>query len=372
MRIQRHSLLSPSLGTQRELVSFHYGPADGAGKVYLQASLHADELPGMLVLHHLRGLLERAENDGRLLGEVVVVPVANPIGLDQTLLYDHLGRFEAASGENFNRRYPDFFSLTRERLATRLGEDALENRRLIRAAMAETLAENPPRTELESLRHTLVSLAFDADVVLDLHCDFEAVMHCYVETPYLEQSVPLTRYLGAETVLLARGSGGQSFDEAMSGPWWQLFEHFGGRFPIPLACLSATVELRGKADVAHGPAAADAGQLFAFLQYRGVVAGEAPPMPAPRCEATPLAGSETLHAPQGGVVVFLRGVGERVEAGEVVVEVIDPISGRSEPVRAGVAGCLYARENRRYATRGMDLCKIAGSVPFRSGYLLSA
>ncbi|MFC4158023.1 M14 family metallopeptidase [Chitinimonas lacunae] len=372
MRIQRHSLLSPSLGTQREVVSFHYGPPNGVGKVYMQGSLHADELPGMLTLHHLRPLLQRAEDQGLLRGEVVLVPVANPIGLDQTLLYDHMGRFEAGSGENFNRRYPDFAPLIRDRLASRLGADPEENRRLIRDAMAEALLEVPPLTELESLRQVLVSLAYDADVVLDLHCDFEAVMHLYVETPYCAQAEPLMRYLGAQTVLLARGSGGHSFDEALSGVWWQLDEFFDGRFPIPLSCLSATVELRGKADVDHVNAAEDAARLFDFLVHRGIVAGDPPPLPPARCEPTPLAGSQTLRAPQAGVVVFLRQVGERIEVGDVVAEVIDPISGLATPVQSGVGGCLFARENRRYATRGMDLCKIAGSVPFRTGYLLSA
>ena len=54
MQIQHHALISPAPGTQRELVSLHYGQPGGAAKAYIQASLHADELPGMLVAHHLR------------------------------------------------------------------------------------------------------------------------------------------------------------------------------------------------------------------------------------------------------------------------------------------------------------------------------
>ena len=45
----------PALGTQRTLTSFHFGTAGTGEKAYIQASLHADELPGMLVAHHLRG-----------------------------------------------------------------------------------------------------------------------------------------------------------------------------------------------------------------------------------------------------------------------------------------------------------------------------
>ena len=54
-------LLSPSLGTQRQVTSLHFGQAANGRKAYIQASLHADELPGMLTAHHLRGLLETAK-----------------------------------------------------------------------------------------------------------------------------------------------------------------------------------------------------------------------------------------------------------------------------------------------------------------------
>lgn len=62
MQIVKHPLLSPAPGTQRELVSLHYGTVGSeAGKAYIQASLHADELPGMLTAHHLRRQLAALE-----------------------------------------------------------------------------------------------------------------------------------------------------------------------------------------------------------------------------------------------------------------------------------------------------------------------
>ena len=104
MQIKNHSLLSPAIGTRREITSFHYGPIDTGRKVYVQAALHADEAPSLLVAHHLREALAILEQDGKLKCEVVVVPVANPIGLAQWLDHSHVGRFELLSAENFNRR----------------------------------------------------------------------------------------------------------------------------------------------------------------------------------------------------------------------------------------------------------------------------
>ena len=88
MQVREHRLVSPAPGTQRFLKSHHFGTPGEGEKIYLQASLHADELPGMLVLHHLQPLLAAAEAEGRIHGEIVLVPVANPIGLAQTLLHD--------------------------------------------------------------------------------------------------------------------------------------------------------------------------------------------------------------------------------------------------------------------------------------------
>jgi len=372
MQQQQHTLLSPSLGTQRQLVSWHFGTPGTGRKVYIQASLHADELPGMLVADHLHGLLEAAEARGDLLGEVVLVPMANPIGLSQTVMHHQVGRFELGSMENFNRHYPDFFNLVKDKVAGQLSADAEANKRVIRAAMARALAAEAVHTELQSQRNTLMRLSHDADLVLDLHCDFEAVMHMYVEQPMLDQMAPLARYLGARALLWARGSGPLiSFDEALSGPWWRLQEHFKDRFPIPLACASTTVELRSQTDVSDELAAQDAQAIMNYLCERGVLAGTPPALPAALCEPTPLAATDDMHAPHPGVIVFRHQPGDVVKAGEVMAHVVDPLNRRRTPVTTRTDGVVYARHNLRWATTGMELCRVAGTTPIRSGNLLS-
>ena len=103
MRHQIHDLLSPLPGTARQIHSFHFGPQPANGKIYIQSSLHADEMPGMLVAWHLKQRLAELEAAGRLRSEIVLVPVANPVGLEQVLMDVPLGRYELESGQNFNR-----------------------------------------------------------------------------------------------------------------------------------------------------------------------------------------------------------------------------------------------------------------------------
>jgi predicted deacylase len=375
MEMRLHSLPCASLGSQRAVSSFHLGRAGARPKVYIQASLHADELPGMLVAHHLRQRLQQAEAQGALLGEVVLVPAANPIGLAQRIDHRPLGRFELDTSENFNRAYPDLAAVALERAGPHLGPDPARNVQCVRAAVLAWLDEQRPTTELQGLRLTLLRLAVDADVVLDLHCDSEAVVHLYSETACWPTLEPLARWLQAETVLLADyGAGGQPFDEQLSGLWSQLPRLLGERapqFPVPQACASTTVELRGEADVDHTLAQQDAQAIWNYLQHLGVLAGTPAPLPPARCQPTPLAGSETLKAPSPGVLVYRARLGQRLAPGDPVAEIIDPIADRVTLVRTERGGLLYARARERYAPAGLSIAKVASTEAFRQGYLLS-
>ncbi|TXT41074.1 MAG: succinylglutamate desuccinylase/aspartoacylase [Comamonadaceae bacterium] len=348
-----HPLLCASLGSQKTLSSFHFGTAGSGPKIYIQASLHAEELPGMLL-----------------------VPVANPIGLAQRLDHKPMGRFELDTSENFNRHYPDLAAAVEPMVRDQLGPDATANVLTLRQAIAQFLTSWQPNTELQSLRRTLLLLAHDADYMLDLHCDCEAVLHFYTEEACWPQLAPLAHFLKAQTILLAKNSGQQPIDECLSGVWWQLAERLKARgleLPVPQACCSTTIELRGELDVSHTWAQTDAQAILNWMQFIGVLAcPQVPEVPAPQCQATPLAGSETLHAPAPGVVVFAAQVGQQLQAGDLVAEVIDPIANQVHRVTAGVTGCFYARIRDRYITSGGELGKIAGAQAFRSGELLGA
>jgi len=371
-----HPLLSPSLGSHKSVTSFHFGQPGTGQKIYIQASLHAEELPGMLVAHHLRAQLETAEAAGLLRGEVVLVPVANPIGLAQRLDHKPMGRFELDTSENFNRHYPDLATAVAPAVHGKLGPDGAANVKLVRQAMGDYLAQWEPDTELQSLRRTLLQLSHDADCMLDLHCDCEGVLHFYTEEPCWPQLAPLAHFLGAQAILLARNSGNRPIDECLSSAWWQLADQLksqGIQLPLPQGCCSTTIELRGELDVTHALAQQDAQAILSWLQFSGVLAcKQIPAVPAPCCAATPLAGSETLYARTPGVVVFAATPGQYLKTGELVAEVIDPIDNVTEHVRAGVDGVFYARIRDRYITAGGELGKIAGATPFRKGDLLGA
>ncbi len=370
-------LPAPAPGTERMLHIHRYGTAGARPKAYFQAALHADEIPGLLVAQHLLCELEQAQAEGRILGEVVVVPVANPIGLSQHLNGQLLGRFDFEGTGNFNRGFPDLTSAALEQLQGRLSPDPVANVALIRNALQRALAKQSAVRESEALKHTLLSLAIDADFVFDLHCDSEALLHIYASQWQRDDAITLSAEMGAAVLLLEQEPGGNPFDEACAGPWWKLREALATEGPIPLACFATTVELRGQADVHDRSATTDTAALLRFLQRRGVIAGEPGPLPKLGCEPTPLDGVDVLTAPAAGVLIYCKRLGEQVVTGEVVAELIDPLGdplGRNRtPIRSQTSGLLFARMAGRLVRPGQKFCKVAGwrSLSYRqAGKLL--
>jgi predicted deacylase len=341
-------------------------------KIYIQAALHADETPALLVAAHLRRQLVVLENANRLNAQIVLVAVANPTGLSQYIMGAPSGRFELGSGRNYNRGFPVPYQAIADRIEHLLGQDIDANRQLIRQAWGECLLDAAPLDEFQSLQRTLMLLAHDADIVLDLHCSREAAMHVYTGEAVWATVEPLARYIGSEASLLATDSQANSFDEALYLLWVNLRERFGDRFPIPDSSVAVTVEHRGQRDVSYELAEHDATAIIDYLTHLGAVEGTPRPLPALRNPATPLAGSEQFYAPCAGVLVHRAAVGSRIEAGQALFDIVDPHSGQATTVCSHNTGVLYMRRDVRFVKPGDPLGRVSGATPIRSGKLLSA
>ena len=369
MQQRHHPVLSDSLGTQREILSFHYGEPS-LKQVYIQAALHGDELPGVAVAWYLKQNFAELEAAGRLLAEITLVPVANPVALGQHFHGTHLGRFETNSGQDFNRRFPALGPALAQRLKGVLTQNAEANRTLVRKAFEDYFDDTPAVTELNSQRHTLMRMACQADLMIDIHCDWEAIPHLYT-TPHAWQAIKsLARYIGSDVQLIADISGGEPFDEACCEPWLYLQRTFGDRFPMPEGLLPVTLELRGVRDVSHEQAEQDAIAIINALIHQGYISGKPAPQPELRNDPVPLAGCEYITTPHSGVILHRREIGEWVNAGEIVADILDPLTDRLTPLVAEHGGLLYARHWVRFATAGMLVTRLAGKDAIRDGDLL--
>jgi uncharacterized protein len=351
-------------GTVRSLKVRRYGRPGARPKAYVQAGIHADELPANLAAHHLAGLLEAADRAGAVLGEVVLVPLANPVGLSNVIFNDHQGRHHAQSGQNFNRGWPNVAEAVAEALGPHLGADAEANGEMVRRAVSEELAKLVAGNEAESLRLVLMKLAADADFVLDLHTDSEAELHLYVDPGQWPGAADLAGFLGASVVMLCRNSGNDPFEETVCRPWWLTAERAAQAKLEPP--LTVVVELRGEGDVSDDLARRDADALLRFLAHRGVIAGSGDAPPEFDGIAAPLEATEIVKAPAGGIVVYRKALGDWVKAGEAIADIVDPLGdgeAARTPVLASTDGRLFARARRNLAWPGAPLAKVQGREP---------
>lgn len=342
-------------GTPCAVQAWEFG-SDGP-LAYLQAGLHADELPGVLALHALRHRLIELEQCGALRGRIRLVPQANPIGLSQWHLGLHQGRFLAASGQNFNRGYP---------MLVAAGE-TIPPQHTVRTLLQSRLAEQVPDGELAWLQHTLFGWALEADLVLDIHCDSDALLHLYGNARQRAQIERLGACLGAEVMLVSERAGGMSFDDALLQNWYALTDGPG----VPVA---VTVELRGQQDVADHLAEQDAHHLLACLGAWGWIAPthlNAISKPVSRGGmVTSLAAVEVIRAPVAGILSYQVAPGQRVQEGALLGWLTDPHTGHRTALTAHYGGLCYARVLNRLARAGDEVIFLAGQQAHREGDLL--
>ncbi len=362
--VETRVLPQTSPGTRRALTILRYGLAGSRPKAYLQAGLHADEAPGYPVLQALIEKLDEASERDAINGEIVIVPAANPIGLAQWRDDMLQGRFDFVNSINFNRQHHDLIQQLLDSIGPQLGDNAEENVKAIRTRSGEIIAALQPEDEAATLKLLLLSLSHDADIVLDLHCDLDALLHVYIGTPLWPAAEDLAAQMGAEAILLAADSGGTPFDEANSRPWWVLAEHFPD-YPIPPACLAATVELRGLSDTDPEMIQGDSDNLFGFLQRRELISGTPARLPELINPATPLTGVDYVKARSAGIIVYLKKPGEWLKQGEPVARIINPLPEdkvrKVVEVKSRTDGLLFSRNVDRFARPGKIIAKIAGA-----------
>lgn len=372
MKILQHALPHSGAGVSHHLTTYEFGSGESGRSVYIQAGLHADEIPGLLVALMLRERLRRLDESGAIKSRIVVLSAANPVGLSQWVMGTPIGRFELGSGRNFNRGYSMLHDPIAAAIKGKLTNDIDANRELIRAAWRDALFANKPGNALEALQQKLMLFAHNADVVLDLHCSREASVHLYTCGAVWKQVEPLARYIGAAASLLGYDSGGGSYDEMLTYTWFRLNETFGRDFPIPLGAVAVTVEHRGQRDVSDQLAQQDAEAIVNYLTYEGFIEGDAPALPDLPHPATPIEGSEQFRAPAAGILVHRAAVGERVRSGQPLFDIVDLVSGERTTVENHTEGVLYMRRDVRLVSYGDPLGRVSGSTPQRTGQLLSA
>ena len=370
------TLVGDTPGRTTELNYFRIGPAGAEKKVYLQAALHADEQPGILILHHLLQLLRDADAAGELNAQFVLFPMVNPLGMGDIEFGQHQGRYNRSSGVNHNRDWPVLYDAVGPEVVEKLGADAAENILLIREALRAWAANLPQVTAFEQWRQCVISEACDADYVFDVHCDDDSLVHIFTLPQLAENMQQLANWTGAAATLLAEDSGGGSFDEVWPAVWLRLAGEYPDN-PVPLSVVSCTLEYRGQYDTFDNLNRQDAQNLYGYFQEQGLIGGKLIGQKGEATAPSDLRATEYLRAPRAGLLAYCVELGDRVEKGDCIADLIqldgdDAFVART-PLLAGTAGQVISRKIKKYVWADANVSKIVGTeiLESRSGNLLS-
>jgi len=370
------TLVGDTPGRSTELNYFRIGPQDADRKVYLQAALHADEQPGIMVLHHLLPLLRAADAAGELKARFVLFPMVNPLGMGDIEFGQHQGRYNRGTGVNHNRDWPVLYDAVGEGLAAKLGNDADDNIRLVRAALREWAASLPRVTALQQWRQCVIGEACDADYVFDLHCDDDSLLHIFSVPQLADNMQQLADWSGAAATMLAEDSGGGSFDEVWPAIWLRLARDCGDK-PLPLPVVSCTLEYRGQIDTFDALNRQDAHNLYGYFQEQGLIGGAPLGQKSAARAGTDLRATQYLRSPRAGLLAYRVELGDWVEKGDCIAELIrldgDDAFEERIPLLAEVSGQVISRKINKYAWAGANVSKIVGDevLQSRTGKLLS-
>ncbi|PBB11752.1 peptidase M14 [Mesorhizobium loti] len=316
------------------------GIAAGAPSAYLQAALHAGELPGTVAIHTLMPKLRAAEAQGRIRGNITIVPAANPIGRAQYLFADHQGRYHLGTRVNFNREFP---KLETPDPALLPADDALA-------------------TVDRQLKVRLLKLSLGHDIVLDLHCDDEGVPYLCVPAELWPAMSDCAAAFGVEAVIIWKAPSNGEFEEASIHPYLASkasAEHLARR-------VIATFELRGMLDVHYGYAEKDAAGLYRLLVARGVIEDRTvKPSGAFKGVAAPIGHVESVKTPKGGALLYDIKPGDRIAGGQRIATVVYLAGedGGAVEIFAPRAGYVLTRRARRIVRANEDIVKLVGERP---------
>lgn len=197
-------------------------------KVYIQSNLHGAEIAGNAVIKLLIDFLLTVDEKS-LKGEIWLVPVCNPMGVNARAQNFSPGRYCAYEAKDWNRIFWDY-EKEADDLAGFAKSQLLLNTEVVRqnylniinqkfAKLLEKINSFSSAPYSEIFRYRLQSLSLDADYLIDLHSSTnQGLNYLY----YFRNREASTQYFLLDFGILLDEYDGDAFDEAFIKPWLAL------------------------------------------------------------------------------------------------------------------------------------------------------
>ena len=202
--------------------------AKSGKKVYIQSNLHGAEIVGNAVIYQIIDFLISLNNT-QLIGEIWLVPVCNPLAVNQRTHNFSTGRFNIYDGKDWNRIFWDYEKKCHdieEFASSQIGFDIdtikYNFSQKIQTSFHRILYKinAPSSVQLtDKYRYKLQSLYLDADYVIDLHSHTgEGIEYLY----YFQNREDSANLFLLDYSILFDEYDGDAFDESFIKPWLAL------------------------------------------------------------------------------------------------------------------------------------------------------
>jgi len=344
-------LLTLASGDHLTLQEYCFRGASPGRIVYLQANLHGAELAGNVVIQRLIDYLQTLD-DQALRGEIRLVPVCNPIGVNTRAHQFASGRFNPYDGRDWNRIFWDYEQVSEGAAAFAaahsdwaIADIQTAFRGKIWHQFQEDVAalDSPMHCPTHRRYRTrLQQRVLDADILIDLHTSAnQGLVYLY----YFRDRADAIPAFGVDFGILLDRYDGNAFDEAFINPWLALEAAYAAqgrslRFDIE----AWTLELGSSHVIDSVAVERGVAGILNYLRYRGVLTDASPH----KLPTVPLSRSSQLvkyYATTGGFVQNRVALGQWITTGETLYEVLSFPKAATLPMRSPVqaqqSGLVY-------------------------------
>ncbi|WP_413165599.1 succinylglutamate desuccinylase/aspartoacylase family protein [Capilliphycus salinus ALCB114379] len=354
--ISKIPLIQLASGDRLFLQVYKFQGAKPGKKAYIQSNLHGAEISGNAVIHQLIADLIKLD-ETQLIGEIWLVPVCNPVGVNQRAHHFSSGRYNSYDGKDWNRIFWDY-----EKTDIDIAEFARSQRNLTLTEIQQnyrkqilesfqTLREkskHPAQIPYSEYYRTLLqSLCLDADYLLDLHSSTnQAIDYLYGFQSREESAKAFLLDYG----ILMNDYDGDAFDEAFIKPWLALEKHLSEQLgkPVKFDIESWTLELGS--GMKMNPESVEKGirGVKNYLASKNLLKLDNFPLPETQnypLKLTLKTRVKRYYSPTGGMIQNRVELGKLVKSGETLYEILSFNKTEELPqiikVKAEVDGIIF-------------------------------
>ncbi len=326
-----------------------------APKAYVQSSVHGAELQGNAVIFQLLKALQNTPP----LGDVILVPHANPIAGNHKAGEYTQGRFDPITGENWNRTYFYDDSWIADFAQHYQGQPvaaifAAFRQRLVTQLISKLDGPTWHVSRCQRITWTLQSLAHEADCVLDLHTGSVATDYLYA--PYYAKAAT-TCFHQPHIVMIPNRFAG-ALDEAIFCPWWNLVEclqKLGIKVECPVDSFTLELGSQEVMDLAHAEYLSHG--ILCYFSAKGIFPADLYQSEVIDRYYCDLADYTIFYAPYGGLYEWLIKPGEAFIQNQAIAHCLQ--GGQTlKTIKAPFDGRLITRFATSAVPQGVELARM--------------